>query len=330
VGRLRTRNKKLPQRMYLQHGSYYYVDYKGKWNNLGRSYSDALRNLAVLVGDARSLNTMNGVFDRYALDVIPTKAPRTQLDYRKQLPLLRAVFGEVPPHEITATHVFEYRNTRGKQSVVQANREKSLLSAIFTNAIEWGVVTQNPCKQVPRLHEQKRERYVAEAEFQNVRDLATPMMQIAMDLALLTGLRQGDLLRLEKRHLTNEGIDIVTAKTKKRLIIEWSADLRAVIDRAFEISPRVRQFVICNLQGKPYTSDGFRTMWDRLMRKSFDTKVIAERFTFHDIRAKSLSDDSASAATIRSGHSDPKVTNTIYRRKPTRARPLDRTKPQEY
>ena len=50
-----------------------------------------------LVGDTCSLSTMNGVFDRYAREVIPTKAPRTQLDYRKQLPLLRAVFGEVPP-----------------------------------------------------------------------------------------------------------------------------------------------------------------------------------------------------------------------------------------
>jgi integrase len=330
VGRLRKCDKHLPQRMYHQHGSYYYVDHAAKWINLGRSYPDALRKLAVLIGDAGSLNTMNGVFDRYALEVIPTKAPRTQLDYRKQLPLLRAVFGEVPPREISATHVFEYRNTRGQQSVVQANREKSLLSSVMTKAVEWGAVSQNPCKQVPRLAEKKRERYITDTEFSSVHALATPMIQIAMDLALLTGLRQGDLLGLEKRHVTEEGIDIVTAKTNKRLIIEWSAELRAVIDRAFGISPRVRQFVICNLQGKRYTSDGFRTMWDRLIRKAAETKMIASRFTFHDIRAKSLSDDSAAAATIRSGHSDPKVTNSIYRRKPTRARPLDRTKPQEY
>jgi integrase len=208
------------------------------------------------------------------------------------------------------------------QSVVQASREKSLFSAVFTKAVEWGVASHNPCKQVPRLAEKKRDRYIADHEYSSVYALATPMLQTAMDLALLTGLRQGDLLGLEKCHLTEEGIDIVTAKTGKRLIIEWSADLRAVIDRAFEISPRVRQFVICNLQGKRYTSDGFRTMWDRLMRKAADTKAITDRFTFHDIRAKSLSDDTAAAATIRSGHSDPKVTNSIYRRKPTRAKPL--------
>jgi integrase len=111
---------------------------------------------------------------------------------------------------------------RARSSPVQTNREKSLLSAVFTKAIEWGAAAQNPCEQAPRLHEQKRERYIAETEFQSVRALALPMMQTAMDLALLTGLRQGDLLPLEKRHLTDEGIDIVTANTHKRLIIEWS------------------------------------------------------------------------------------------------------------
>jgi hypothetical protein len=73
-------------------------------------------------------------------------------------------------------------------------------------------------------------------------------------LALLTGLRQGDLLPLEKRHLTDEGIDIVTANTHKRLIIEWSPELRGIIDRAFDISSRVRQFVICNRQGTRLSS----------------------------------------------------------------------------
>jgi hypothetical protein len=35
----------------------------------------------------------------------------------------------------------------------------------------------------------RSERYIAATEFQSVRALALPMMQTAMDLALLTGLR---------------------------------------------------------------------------------------------------------------------------------------------
>jgi integrase len=84
----------------------------------------------------------------------------------------------------------------------------------------------------------------------------------------------------------------------------------------------VRQFVICNRWGKPYTDHGFRSVWYKDMQTALKRKLIAMTFTFHDLRAKSLSDDSEEAATARSGHTDAKMTRAVYRRKPTRARPL--------
>jgi integrase len=51
--------------------------------------------------------------------------------------------------------------------------------------------------------------------------------------------------------------------------------------------------------------------------------VIAERFTFHDLRAKSLSDaKSLEEAQKRGGHSDSKITQRVYRRLPIRAKAL--------
>lgn len=49
--------------------------------------------------------------------------------------------------------------------------------------------------------------------------------------------------------------------------------------------------------------------------------VLAERFTFHDLRAKSASDDELEAATERLAHDDPRTTHKVYRRKPRRAIP---------
>jgi hypothetical protein len=56
-------------------------------------------------------------------------------------------------------------------------------------------------------------------------------------------------------------------------------ELRGVIERAFDISSRVRQSVICNRQDKRYISDGFRTIWARRMRRAAETRAMAERFT---------------------------------------------------
>jgi hypothetical protein len=49
---------------------------------------------------------------------------------------------------------------------------------------------------------------------------------------------------------------------------------------------------------------------------------LTESFQFRDLRAKSASDDTAESATARLGHSDPKLTENIYRRKPAIVRPL--------
>jgi len=163
---------------------------------------------------------------------------------------------------------------------------------------------------------------VTDDEYRAVYVLAFPMMQVAMDLAVLTGLRRGDLLGLTRDHLTDEGILIRTSKTGTPLLIEWSDELRSVVNRAKRIKPQVRLTLICSRQGKPYSGQGFAAIWQRLIRKALEKKVISERFRFHDLRAKSASDDTLDAATARLGHMDAKLTERVYRRKPRRVKPL--------
>jgi integrase len=161
---------------------------------------------------------------------------------------------------------------------------------------------------------------VTDPEYKNVYELASPTVQVAMDLAVLTALRRGDILSLTRDNLTDEGILIHTSKTKKDLLIEWSNELRAVVDRAKRLPPQVRKPIIATRQGKAYTGQGFAAIWQRLMRKAVKKGI--ERYQFRDLRAKSASDDTLEAATQRLGHADPRITETVYRRKPRRVRPL--------
>ena len=166
----------------------------------------------------------------------------------------------------------------------------------------------------------RRERYVEDSEYQAIYALASPMMQVAMDLAVLTGLRRGDLLELTRDNLTDEGILVRTSKTGKALLIEWSDELRQVVERARKIKPQVRMPLLCTRNGTAYTAGGFNANWQRLMRKA--AKRGLARFHFHDLRAKSASDDTLEAATKRLGHMDVRVTERVYRRRPTRVKPL--------
>lgn len=48
MGRKRTIHSDLPKRLYLRHGAYYYVECDGRWNNLGRDRTVALKRVAAI------------------------------------------------------------------------------------------------------------------------------------------------------------------------------------------------------------------------------------------------------------------------------------------
>ena len=102
----------------------------------------------------------------------------------------------------------------------------------------------------------------------------------------------------------------------------WSDELSKVVNRAKRIEPQVRNALIATRQAKPYTGDGFDTIWQRTIQRALKSGVLLERFRFNDLRAKSASDDTLAAATERLGHYDMRTTQRFYRRKPARVRPL--------
>lgn len=356
MGRRRTKDKHLPQRVYWKNGAFWFVDYQNKWHRLGATMAEMYKELAKHVDHNGPLHTMGDVFDRFIIEKIPLLAARTQSDYLGYIENLRLYFGDAPPEDVTAGDVFDYRNKRAERSVVQANREKSCLSSVFTAAIEWKLRTDNPCRLVPKLSEADRDRYVFDEEFLAVYKLTAivmhddsgAIMQCAMDLATITGQREGDLLRLpcnDPRVYTKAGIVFRPSKSKRRhprhgklietaktVIVEWSDELHAVVDRLRSLGPRLRPTLICTQEGKPFTESGFRSNWHRLMtaavkgakRKdgSWITEpVITEPFTFHDLRAKRASDaEDVIEANEALAHDDLKTTQKIYRRKPRRAR----------
>lgn len=351
MGRRRQTNKHLPRRVYLKNGSYWFVDALGKWHRLASAHDESTmyRELSKLVDRSSPVTTMRDLFERYQLEKLPLLAPRTQSDYRGYIANLLPIFGDAPPKEVTAKYIYDYRNKRAEKSVVQANREKSCLSAVFTAAVEWGVVETNPARQVAKIEEPSRDRYVTDAEFNAVYRLASPMMQCAMDLATITGQREGDLLRLPCRDpavYTDQGIVFRPGKSKRKhprhgrlvesvktVIVEWSPELREVVARARKLGPDIRKTLISNMEGKPFTESGFRSNWHRLQQAALKGRkksngavafepVIGGSYTFHDLRAKSASDDEdVNNATERLAHDDPRTTRKVYLRKPRRARP---------
>jgi|ERR1700761_119274 len=291
MGKKRKSDKHLPPRVYFNHKTYFYVDQKNKWHNLGKTLPEAMAVWSKNYTTPKKIITMNDLFNRYFVEIAPLKSEASYKNNLHQVKPLRLVFGEMDPETITPVHIYAYLDKRGETVTTAANREKELLSHVFTMAIRWGVVSQNPCKDVRGLKENKRDRYVEDYELEAIKNVAPFFFKNLIDFAYFSGQRQKDILSLKFSDLTDEGVKIQTSKTNKKLIIKWSPSLRECIENAKKIRKNSHSFfVFCNEKGQRYTTSGFSTMWTKLMNKAIKAGTLKEKFHFHDLRRKNASD----------------------------------------
>jgi len=283
---------------------------------LGHDRATALARWAELTSQpTQGPITCADLWARYEQDELPRKSRASQVSNRQQWRQLAKVFAKVAIHTITPQHGFQYLDLRGKTSPVQANREIALFRHLFTKARHWGLCSDNPLLKLQyRNPEPPRTRYVTDSELQTAIERATPWLGALMWLGYLTGLRRGDLLRLTRFDCKEDGIHWVEHKTHKRVVIAWTEELRALVDRALSASPDLRLF--------PITESAINNAWGRFQRALAADGH--ERFLMRDIRAKHASDMESLGgdATAQLGHSTRAVTSRHYLRKPRVMVPL--------
>jgi integrase len=221
-------------------------------------------------------------------------ARETQKDYLKYSKNVLSVFGAMPSDAIKPEHVRKYMDKRGLKSRVQANREKAFMSRMYRWGYERGMVKGNPTKGVKKFKEESRDRYVTDAEYQALYSCAPDIVKVAMELAYLCCARQADVLSMKKSQIMEEGILIKQSKTSVAQIKGWSPRLTAVINMAGELNLKPGMssiFIIHQPNGSGYTRDGFNSRWSAARE---DARIkfpeLLFDFTFHDLKAKGVSD----------------------------------------
>lgn len=315
--------------MYLRRGKYYFDNpTTGKWESLGDDIATAMAKYGQIVGPVWSGRTIGDVIDRYRTRVLPLKrSAQTRSDQARELDRLKAWCGHMLPDALTAPMCARYLEDRvredGRPAPTAARHEVSLLGHVFAKAIVWGVATLNPVRALERQRKNRAGRYVTHDEMAALKAMCTERMQIAIELARLTGQRRGDLLALKRSQFTDEGIVFRQGKTEAGVLVEWTDALREVIRRADALAPQIpREYVLRTRRGRRYSARGFSAMWQRSMAKF----VVAggTRFTFHDLRRKAASDKATiEEAAALLGHASTDTTKRMYKKNLTRARPVE-------
>jgi integrase len=171
----------------------------------------------------------------------------------------------------------------------------TVLARVLSVAKDRGLIAVNVCERGGRLYETDRTEIIWIAEhIKKFCAVASPELQFALLLALWTGQRQGDLIRLTWVQYDGAKIRLRQRKgKKKRVAIPIGAPLKAALDGWRP--EKAEGPILRNTFGKPWTADGFKTSWG----KAFDRAGLGdEDLHFHDLRGTAVTRLALAGCTV--------------------------------
>lgn len=324
MGRRRTVNRDLPARLYLKRDGYYYRDLNRRETKVAPADDLPKALIEWAQREGVRLNpdavTFGAVAAKFGEQYIPTKAIKTQRDYRRQLDNLVGVFGASALDSVTPADVAEYRRIRSEKAAVQANRELALLSKFWNWSREHGYTQQpNPCQGVTRNRERGRNVYMSNAVYsaillagdQSVKDAMRIGKLTAADIGVIlkatTRQIEGDILRMQRTK--NEG----AARFRLRRADGSLNELGQLIE---EIRTRKRTatsiYLVQNDNGQAVPYNTFVKRFSRAR----EAAGVGEEYQFKDIRPKVATDlDDIERAQATLGHKQIATTQRHYIRR---------------
>lgn len=282
----------LPQRVYRGKSAFEYHPKSGgavRLCGLDATKSQVFQALAETLNEGAGQTCRAAAKEYFASHAFNNLSVRGQKDYRNHWKKLDPVFGRVPVESVTDRHIKQYKYLRGKTSTTMANREVKFLRVLFKFAFDpLGWISKNPAEGISMYPEKARNKYITDKEYQSFYKAACETLQIFMEISYVCAARGQDVRKITLNDITDEGLLIAQQKTGKRQIKLWSPRLRAAVNRAMELRKKRNPLcthLLVSEHGKPYSEDGLKSLWRRAKAKHGPID-----FTFHDIKAKGISD----------------------------------------
>lgn len=277
----------------------------------------ATYNAAIASRRATPKDQLQSIIDRFqrSSDFLDL-AVKTRSDYTKHIAVIESKFGDFPISALAergARAVFlAWRDEIAVTSRRQADYRFSVFARILSWAFNRDLIPHNPCERPGRLYRSSRSESIwtddDEAAFYAK---APDHLHLALRLALWTGQRQGDLLRLTWTAYDGQTIRLKQRKTGARVSVPVGEPLRLALDSAkakrVDREPNDMKplplTILATERGTTWTESGFRASWRKACAKAGVVGV-----TFHDLRGTAvtrlaLADCSEAEIATITGHS---------------------------
>ena len=219
------------------------------------------------------------------------------------LGLLKEAWSSYPINKIKPTTINKYKDTLAKRvSGSTVNRRLDVISSMFTTfKKEWGYPVDNPVLAIRRpKRAAPRDRRFSEAELNLLirGNHTTPELRSIIKIALSTGMRLSEILRIDARNIEGNTLAIPVAKTKPR-VIPLTKEALAEIKNA-DLPFRLTKYAL-----------------DKKFRRLCKKYNIKDAH-FHDLRHQALTNFmkdkglNVPETMMIAGHQDPRMLLRIY------------------
>jgi integrase len=193
---------------------------------------------------------------------------KTRSDYVAHIKKIELKFGDMPIKAMAdrrARGVFmDWRDELALKSLRGADYTWTVLAAVLAWAKDRGKIPINPCERGGRVYHGTRVDKVWSIEDEEAfLRSAAAHLHLPLLLALWTGQRQGDLLRLPWSAYDGKVIRLRQSKSMRRggrrpvnVTIPVGAPVKEALDAAAKAKRST--IILTSMDGTPWTSDGFR------------------------------------------------------------------------
>lgn len=202
----------------------------------------------------------------------------TRRDHLSMFDKIRTEFGQMP---IAA---LEDRRVRGVfmkwrdsiKSDRQADRAWSSLRRLMSFALDRGEISWNPCTGGGKRYTATRADKTWDAsQIDQIERTASFEVLLPFTIALHTGQRQGDILRLQWSNYDGQRIRLTQRKTGRKVSVLVTHELKRILDQL----PKDSTYICLSSKRMPWTSHGYSASFRKAQAKAHVSGV-----TFHDLR----------------------------------------------
>jgi integrase len=230
------------------------------------------------------IRRFEGAGDQPAAPEFSNMAETTKAEYKRKFKRIDRKWGTCPIAALGDVEfrrdVLKWRDELAAETPREADNLVSAIARVLAFAVDRAEITVNVLGQFSRAyHSDRADKIWLPEHVAAFTQVASPEMCTALVLAMHTGQRQGDLLRLPWSAYDGKRINLRQGKSKKLLSIKLTTALRRTLENLDRLSP----LILTTKTGRAWKKRHFAEQWQEASEAAAITDL-----HFHDLRGTAV------------------------------------------